>query len=599
MGKEAAASARGPSLKIAREKLKKKMLKDKAAAKLKAAEDKFRKSGGYGVKTVSCWDVPAGGIKNSPAYKFIVSRSGGKLPAPKDRAGAPVSGGFPLNKYPPNVLVDVIRAYWLPDEWAQVVKNTGPGGTYVGWMSPEGKFYYHRCGYPGAVEEKLGRRLSAKDGFNGILRSVKASMKANADKEFFQKCLSAKQRKHILPANKFHFAIVSARRATIDTGIQDIMTVEAHFTAVGLKPQWYVDKDSLKAYKDLGLNAKVGGKLTPARNMALNDAAKLGKRCVQVSDDIARWEFLDIAKQNFKGETTMDKANATLKGCPRFVISPLASAQFMLAKMRSDPKKPQLGGVFPTANAAMAMGTPEYAYHHFILGDFFVVDSSKCRFDNTMTLKEDYDFTCSHIKAHGSVLRCNRMFLAVKHATNGGGAVAVRDAAGSKEKYNIGILMKKWPGVFRDNPKRKNEVIMRWKTESEEDAETDGKKKKAKTAGSMSKAKGLVVKKIIKKKEVASGGSKKTAGQLKSKLHKLAKSALPFAASAIVHFTGKAEGSAYMIARAKKMDKKTVEQCLSQKVNNVSGSTKTYGLSDLRYDVNAGRLSVSKAKAKA
>jgi len=210
-----------------------------------------------------------------------------------------------------------------------------------------------------------------------------------------------------------------------------------------------------------------------------------------------------------------------------------------------------------------------------------------CQFDNTMTLKEDYDFTCSHIKAHGSVLRCNRMFVAAKHATNAGGAVAVRDNSGSKERYNIDILMRKWPGVFTNNVKRKNEVLMRWKTHGEETAE---KKKTATKAGSATKARGLVVKKILKKKAV--GGS----GLLKSKLHKLAKSASPFPASAKVQFTGNAEGSAYMIARAKKMDKKTVEQCLSQKYTNAEGVTKTYGVSDLRYDVNAGRLQVSKTK---
>merc|ERR550537_945400 len=117
--------------------------------------------------------------------------------------------------------------------------------------------------------------------------------------------------------------------------------------------------------------------------------------------------------------------------------------------MRSSPRKPQLGGVYCTGNAAMVMGADEYSTEHFILGDFFVADSSPCRFDNSMTLKEDYDFTCSHIDTHGSVLRCNRMLLHVKHATNAGGAVAVRDGKGAKERYNIAILMKKWPGAFR------------------------------------------------------------------------------------------------------------------------------------------------------
>merc|ERR1719336_740136 len=84
-----------------------------------------------------------------------------------------------------------------------------------------------------------------------------------------------------------------------------------------------------------------------------------------------------------------------------------------------------------------------------------------------MTLKEDYDFTCSHIERHGGVLRCNRMMLCVKHATNSGGAVDARDGAGAKERENIAILQRKWPGVFCINSKRKaaanSEVVMCWK----------------------------------------------------------------------------------------------------------------------------------------
>merc|ERR1719221_1668051 len=98
-----------------------------------------------------------------------------------------------------------------------------------------------------------------------------------------------------------------------------------------------------------------------------------------------------------------------------------------------------------------------FSRHHFILGDFFVVDGGSITFDEQMRLKEDYDFTCSHIKGYGSVMRCNRMTLNVKHYNNGGGACTMR------EKRNIAILQNKWLGVFRLNPKRKNEVIMRWR----------------------------------------------------------------------------------------------------------------------------------------
>jgi len=230
----------------------------------------------------------------------------------------------------------------------------------------------------------------------------------------------------------------------------------------------------------------------------------------------------------------------------------------------------------------------EYGFYNFILGDYFVVDSSPCRFDTTMTLKEDYDFTCSHIKTHGSALRCNRMFVHAKHAKNAGGAVAVRDAAGTKEQYNINILQTKWPGVFKTNVKRKNEVLMRWKHAGEEglDAPQAAKKK----AGS----KGLVKNKIVKKAKATI--TKKTAG-LQAKLHKMSKFPSEFAATSIVRFTSKADGqqSKYMVDRCKKLHNKTVEQCMGVTYTDAAGGAKKYGMSDLRYDVKAGRLQVQKA----
>merc|ERR1712039_855223 len=129
----------------------------------------------------------------------------------------------------------------------------------------------------------------------------------------------------------------------------------------------------------------------------------------------------------------------------------------------------------------------------------FVVDKSTVRFDENMTLKEDYDFTCSHIKAHGSVLRCQRMTLSVKHYSNAGGAVDERDGKGEKERMNIAILNEKWPGCFRANPKRKNEVIMRWKgakiVDGEEDDEEGAKSKHQKVVA----RKTAVIKKPAKK----------------------------------------------------------------------------------------------------
>ncbi|CAK0827646.1 unnamed protein product [Prorocentrum cordatum] len=215
----------------------------------------------------------------------------------------------------------------------------------------------------------MGEGLTARDGFNGVLRSVKQLVPPGADQAFLDGCLSTDERNRVLGAKHFHFAVISARRATSDEGQLGIMTVEAHFNAVGVKPTWYVDAESLQAYKSLGLSAVVGGKLTPARNLALDDAKSRRQVCVQISDDISKWEYFDVERQDFGGETSFQRANAAVCGAKRLCVSPLAAAQFILAKMRSSPSRPHLGGVFPTRNASMSLGQEEYSTHHFILGD--------------------------------------------------------------------------------------------------------------------------------------------------------------------------------------------------------------------------------------
>jgi len=572
------AKCRGPSLAIAKTVLKRRQQKHRLRHRYEEVEEQFRKNGGFGRPVVSIWEAPAGGIENSPAYRRLLTRcevdAEGKPPRPEDRDGAPVKGGFPIKKYPPNVLVDCVRAPWLPDDWAQVLKNTGPGGVYFGWMSPEGKFFYHRNGYPSSIEGTLGRKLSPLDGLNGVKRMASRIVKPGADKKFLRDCLTAKELKSVAPAIDFLFAVVSGRRATSDSGGHDIMVVEGLFRKAGVTPVWYVDAESLSDYRKLGLNAKVGGKLTPARNMALNDAKKQKKVCVQISDDISRWTYYDCDKQDFRGETDFTKANKALLGTKKHIISPLAAAQFILAKMRSDDGKPHLGGVFPTGNATLTLGTEEFGRHNFILGDFFVAEySSPCRFDETMSLKEDYDFTCSHLKEHGCVLRCNRMIITVKHSTNAGGAVAARDAQGEKEKMNIAILERKWPCVFRVNFRRKavagTEITMNWKRYGQK---------------ARGLAKGTFLMKVKNTKIKTKKGN--------SKLFALSEKYCP---TAVLHYT-RSYTANYLDERSSKCNGRTIGDCFGMQYWDAKGNAKTYGCADLNYDIKTGRLKISGPK---
>merc|ERR1712139_205577 len=107
------------------------------------------------------------------------------------------------------------------------------------------------------------------------------------------------------------------------------------------------------------------------------------------------------------------------------------------------------------------------------------------------------------------------MTLSVKHYSNSGGACTNRDDKGEEEKRNVAILNRKWPGCFRANPKRKNEVIMKWKgsgnaNNDDEDDESDTtalptqKKEGARRNGVAS-----VRKTLLKKKSSLKRGSKK------------------------------------------------------------------------------------------
>ena len=83
------------------------------------------------------------------------------------------------------------------------------------------------------------------------------------------------------------------------------------------------------------------------------------------------------------------------------------------------------------------------------------------RFDERMTLKEDYDFTAQHLAKHGAVARSNRVWVTALHYKNEGGAVADRND--EKEQFNIALLKYKWPGAIAKHPTRgENEVFFAW-----------------------------------------------------------------------------------------------------------------------------------------
>lgn len=504
------------------------------------------------------------------------------------------------------VLVDFKRAWWLPDDWGQGVKCTNrtahstgtSGGTYTVAMSPEGLTFYHRH----AAEKHAGYTFTRELGRNGQIRAAQLQATENiqlarqqikdldgsspfigvdSDKSLFE-ILSPNERKCIVQKDDFHFCVVSARRATSPQGVRDIFMVQSQLVEAGVTPTWYVDEQSLSDYQRLGLTAVVGGRLTDARNMALDDAERLGKVCVQLSDDISAWEYRHGERAAAKNDDLMNAAHSAAK---RYIVSPVNAAQFILAKMRGTAEpRPKLGGVYMLGSCARTFADEPVKRRHFILGDFLVVDSSPVRFDTKMTLKEDYDFSCAHIRAHGSVMRCQRMTLNVKHYSNAGGAVAVRDQSGKQEKANLDILFAKWPRAFSLNPMRKNEVRMRWP--ADDDAEglnhpTVGSKLKqhgGKAKISPKSSPKPVMKKLVKKQEVPPG--------------------LP-PLSAVLERASSTPKNPAIALRCKRVAGQTVARVLEGFNFKDKGANVKYRLCDLTYDLRRGHLVAKRSRATA
>lgn len=199
---------------------------------------------------------------------------------------------------------------------------------------------------------------------------------------------------------------------------------------------WIVGKDDLPSYFEAGAkNVAVGGGLCESRNMALERAFANEKICIQISDDLKRIWWIEDKES--KKEISFSSAVHELL--------------FDLNQFRA-----KLAGVAPTSNAYFF--NKEHHFTQFVVGDMIAVAPCPLRFDTSLKLKEDYDFTVQHLIKYGLVVRNNRIAPEFLHRTNKGGAVDYRTAG--REQEAIQYLTTKWPGWFRPNPRRPNEILL-------------------------------------------------------------------------------------------------------------------------------------------
>jgi hypothetical protein len=198
-----------------------------------------------------------------------------------------------------------------------------------------------------------------------------------------------------------------------------------------------VKQGQKKLYQNNGcVNVFETGNLMQSRNWALNHAFENNKMCIQLSDDLKKVR----TNKSFLQEKKVESDSAIEE----------------VAEMFKKTSGIYLLGIPPTDNHFFA--AKKIVKNAFCIGDLLFVKPSKPRFDDRLSLKEDYDFTLEHIKTYGICIRYQKYLWTFEHYSNAGGAVAYRTE--SKEQQNIEYLRNKWGNKIKLNPKRKNEILL-------------------------------------------------------------------------------------------------------------------------------------------
>ena len=119
-------------------------------------------------------------------------------------------------------------------------------------------------------------------------------------------------------------------------------------------------------------------------------------------------------------------------------------------------------GVAPTDNAYYFSQDKLISKNLFILGSFVgYAKGITLRYDESLILKEDYDYTVKVWMQTGIALRFNQVYTNAEHYDNEGGCKEYR--TWDLEDEVAAILMKRYPKYVKPHPRREHEVLLRLK----------------------------------------------------------------------------------------------------------------------------------------
>jgi DUF971 family protein len=193
----------------------------------------------------------------------------------------------------------------------------------------------------------------------------------------------------------------------------------------------YVSNTEVDAYRAanpkadiVGVDPKHQGNVCRIRNHILDCEMKDGRAVLIIDDDLAglyRWRRLQRVKMETEEEVYafVEKYTALCRewGCPAWGVN-----------------------VNPDGQVYREM-TP-FSLTSFIGSPFIVHVAHRLRYDERLSLKEDYDFTLQLLNAHRKVMRVNGAYYSTLQMAQPGGCATYRNM--DEEKRQLELLRKKW-----------------------------------------------------------------------------------------------------------------------------------------------------------
>lgn len=213
----------------------------------------------------------------------------------------------------------------------------------------------------------------------------------------------------------------------------------------------WVDESEYEEYKKANPDAEivscpkgVQGNLCRVRNYILDTEFEAGADVVLIIDDdlqaIARYEM----RNGFGYERVKVEAEDIYSFLQKYsIIAEEIGAKFWGLNCNFDPMAYRHCAPFSTTSY---IGGP---FQCFLKGN-------RCKYDETLPLKEDYDMTLQQLNLERVVLRVNSYHYICKQSEQAGGCATYRNRA--REAQQFDLLRNKWGGVIKRDKSNKGKT---------------------------------------------------------------------------------------------------------------------------------------------